>query len=58
VFAEKDSKKRSSHILFCLGLFATLHGVVFHFFVRDAEVIFAIGADEAHDMPGTEHSTP
>jgi Tripartite ATP-independent periplasmic transporter, DctM component len=29
-------------------LFATLHGVVFHFFVRDAEVIFAIGADEAH----------
>ena len=56
MFAEKDSKKRSSHILFCLGLFATLHGVVFHFFVRDAEVIFAIGADEAHARHRAQHA--
>ena len=56
MFAEKNSKKRSSHILFCLGLFATLHGVVFHFFVRDAEVIFAIGADEAHARHRAQHA--
>jgi Mg2+/citrate symporter len=37
-------------------LFATLHGVVFHFFVRDAEVLFAICADEAHARHRAQHA--